>query len=225
MFSFIVGVNILVPGRQDPLNLTVHILCSSFDLPARALVQNFNQFNGAFGCGFCEQPGRSFQTEKGGTVRVFPYSLPFGPVRTKDSSIRHAKEAIKEHKVVRILLHAICVYVLIITAHVGRLFHLDRYNTLPIQLQVNGVKGPSWLSCLRSFNFINGMSVEYMHCALLGVSKLLLSLWTDSARCSNTIHDIRHAIQQLDNRMNRIKVTSSIRRKPRGISDLKHWKG
>ena len=116
-------------------------------------------------------------------------------------------------------------YVLIITAHVGRLFHLDRYNTLPIQLQVNGVKGPSWLSCLRSFNFINGMSVEYMHCALLGVSKLLLSLWTDSARCSNTIHDIRHAIQQLDNRINRIKVTSSIRRKPRGISDLKHWKG
>lgn len=64
-----------------------------------------------------------------------------------------------------------------------------------------------------------------MHCALLGVSKLLLTLWTDTARCSNTDHDIRYAVQQLDDRIKNIKVASSIRRKPRGISNLKHWKG
>ena len=62
------------------------------------------------------------------------------------------------------------------------------------------------------------MSVEYMHCALLGVSKLLLSLWTDPARCGGMLHDIRVCDD-------RIKVPSSIRRKPRTVSDLKHWKG
>ncbi len=97
-------IDVLVPGRKDPLKLTVHVICGSYDLPARALVQNFNQYNGAYGCGFCEQPGRSFQTQKGGTVRVFPYNLnsPNGPLRTNDSTTEHARQAISEHKVVRI---------------------------------------------------------------------------------------------------------------------------
>ncbi len=80
------------------------------------------------------------------------------------------------------------------------------------------MKGPSWLSCLKSFNYIEGMSVEYMHCALLGVSKLL---WTDVARCGGSLHDVRHAIPTLDKRIKNIVH----RPKPRGISDLKHWKG
>lgn len=69
------------------------------------------------------------------------------------------------------------------------------------------------------------MSVEYMHCALLGVSKLLLSLWTDCARCRDTHHDLRSAIPRLDKVLGGIKVPSVIRRKPRGLSDIKHWKG
>ncbi len=81
------------------------------------------------------------------------------------------------------------------------------------------------LACIRSLDFVNGISVEYMHCALLGVSKLLLTLWTDSTRCSNTVHDLRYAMPLLDRRINNIKIPSSIRRKPRPISDLKHWKG
>ena len=64
-----------------------------------------------------------------------------------------------------------------------------------------------------------------MHCALLGVSKLLLSLWMDAARCSGTSHDLRADISLLDERISKIEVPSEIRRKPRGISDMKHWKG
>ena len=81
------------------------------------------------------------------------------------------------------------------------------------------------MSCLKSFDFVNGFSVEYMHCALLGVSKLLLNLWTNPARCRGTSHDLRSDIPYLDRCLGCVHVPSLIRRKPRGISDSKHWKG
>lgn len=37
------------------------LLASSFDLPAKCLFQNFNQFNGFFGCSVCEKPGEGKQ--------------------------------------------------------------------------------------------------------------------------------------------------------------------
>lgn len=69
------------------------------------------------------------------------------------------------------------------------------------------------------------MSVEYMHCALLGVSKLLMGLWTDPTRCRDTCHDLRRDIPQLNKLLSQVQVPSSIRRNPRAITDLKHWKG
>ena len=89
--------------------------------------------------------------------------------------------------------------------------------------QVKGVKGPSWLCRLKSFDFIKGMSLDYMHCALLGVSKLLLNLWTDTARCRSTNHNLHADVKILDERIAQITVPSEIRRKPRGISDMKGW--
>lgn len=50
-------------------------------------------------------------------------------------------------------------------------------------IQVMGVKGPTWLSCLKSLDLVRGMSHDYMHCGLLGLSKMLLGLWTDTAWC------------------------------------------
>ena len=87
------------------------------------------------------------------------------------------------------------------------------------------MKGPSWLSCLRSFDLVNGMSPDYMHCALLGVTKVLLKLWTDRTRSRDTIHDVHADIPVIDERMKRITVPTEIRRKPRGVGDVKHWKG
>ena len=42
------------------------------------------------------------------------------------------------------------------------------------------MKGPSWLCCIPEYNFIKGMSVDYMHCILLGITRLLLRLWMQS---------------------------------------------
>lgn len=74
------------------------------------------------------------------------------------------------------------------------------------------------MSCLKSLDFIKGFSVDYMHCALLGVSKLLLNLWTNPARCRNTDHNLIASIPVMDNRIKCIQVPSMINRKPRGLS-------
>ena len=110
LFHVIFCLGIDVSVADDSVicfKLTAHVICGSFDLPARALVQNFNQFNGSYGCNFCEQPGESFQTQKGGTVRVFPYDRisPTGPSTTSDECAKHARQAVAEHKVVSYLFY------------------------------------------------------------------------------------------------------------------------
>lgn len=81
------------------------------------------------------------------------------------------------------------------------------------------------MSCLTSFDLINGFSTDYMHCVCLGVSKALLSLWTTTSKCRNTQYDIRSSISIIDMHIKTIKIPSEIRRTPRGIKELKHWKG
>ena len=88
------------------------------------------------------------------------------------------------------------------------------------------MKGPSCLSCLRYFNPVWGFSVEYMHCIMEGVVKLLLSLWTDHTRSRGTLHDLEPHLHLIDDRIAQIQVPTEIPRKPRGIQEhLKKWKG
>ena len=100
------GVEVHPCGIKQPFQLTAHVVCCSCDLPARAIVQNFTQFNGVHGCNFCEQPGVSLRTERGGNVRVFPYDqhLPKGPSRTQLLNTQYAKRAVEQHSVVRFAL-------------------------------------------------------------------------------------------------------------------------
>ena len=82
--------------------------------------------------------------------------------------------------------------------------------------KVDGLKGPTWLMLLTSFDVPKGISPEYMHCACLGVSKLMISLWTNTTRCKQTPHDIH---------ISNIRTPTEITRKPRGLGDVQHWKG
>lgn len=91
--------------------------------------------------------------------------------------------------------------------------------------QVKGVKGPSWLFCLKSFDFIKGFSPDYMHCILLGTTKTLLQLWTVTTKCCQTDHDLHLLVPVIDEHIKQITVPTEIRRSPRGIKDVKHWKG
>ena len=71
-------------------------------MPARASALNIMQYNGIYGCNFCEQPGSTLRTEKGGNVHVFLYNVesPKGPMRTHVSQMRHARKAVEQDTVV-----------------------------------------------------------------------------------------------------------------------------
>ena len=63
------------------------------DAPARAMLLNFMQFNGSYGCHYCEHPGLSVM--KGdGHVRVFPIKFPIPPLRDSKTTLLHAVAAI-----------------------------------------------------------------------------------------------------------------------------------
>jgi hypothetical protein len=57
-------------GDQE-ITSTVNLLMVSVDTPARAMVQNFVQFNGAHGCSWCETSGRRIKKGRG-HVQVYP---------------------------------------------------------------------------------------------------------------------------------------------------------
>lgn len=90
------------PQEAEPFTLKAFLIGYSCDLPARAIVQNFMQFNGYHGCGFCEQPGKTITTRKGGHVHVFPYqkNSPKEPRRTHQGTLMNATLAVTQHTVV-----------------------------------------------------------------------------------------------------------------------------
>ena len=57
---------------------------------------------------------------------------------------------------------------------------LDAGQTVRQKAIINGVKGPSWLRKLTNYDIIDGTTIDYMHCVLLGVMRQLLSLWISS---------------------------------------------
>jgi len=106
----IAGIEVCPPSLQTSLQVKAYTICACFDLPARASALNVIQYNGEYGCSFCEQPGNSFRTERGGTIHVFPYqpSAPKGPVRTHKKQKGYARKAVEEQSVVIISVY-VCV--------------------------------------------------------------------------------------------------------------------
>ena len=99
--------------------------------------------------------------------------------------------------------------------------HSDAKKAVTQGSIVNGIKGPSWLMSLRYYNIIDGTAVDYMHCVLLGVTKLLLSLWFNSEHSTKPFY-IGRSVTKVDQRLEGIKPPSCITRKPRALS--KHRK-
>ncbi len=86
-----------------------------------------------------------------------------------------------------------------------------------------GVKGLSALHILPSFDIIQGVSIDYMHCVLEGVGKKLCSLWFGGG--AGLPYSISGSAELVDQRLRSIKPPYSITRTPRSIHSLKHWKG
>ena len=74
------------------------LLLGTCDLPAKAMVCNTMQFNGAFGCTRCLQRGETVKTKTGGHVHAYPFdeANPSGPQRTHAEFMTDAKKAIDQ---------------------------------------------------------------------------------------------------------------------------------
>ena len=82
------------------------VVCCTLDLPAKALVLSHMQFNGYYGCSFCQQPGQTTLTLGGGHVHVYPFdtSSPSGPEQRHDVVMQHASQALEQRQPVRIFV-------------------------------------------------------------------------------------------------------------------------
>ena len=88
---------------------------------------------------------------------------------------------------------------------------------------VYGVKGPSWISYFPHFDCVQGIAIDYMHGVLLGVQKLLLTLWF-SPKHKNRDFSISSKSDRLNYCLENIRPTLDITRLPRPITDMKYWK-
>ena len=87
-----------------------------------------------------------------------------------------------------------------------------------------GVKGPSWLSVVPDYNVVKGNVVDYMHCVLLGVTKMLLKLWFNSEH-SKEMWYCGTKVLEADSRLLQIKPPLTITRTPRSIQQHRaYWK-
>ncbi|XP_070201071.1 uncharacterized protein [Littorina saxatilis] len=87
-----------------------------------------------------------------------------------------------------------------------------------------GVKGPCFLMCLMYYNLVSGTCIDYMHGVLLGVTKLLLSLWFMPEH-SKKPFSLSSKLSTMDARMKALRPPNVIKRLPRSIQEhLKHFK-
>ena len=182
------GIECVSPERGK-FTCKGYLLAATADLPARSLLCNSIQYNGAFGCWKCLQSGQTASVGRGHT-RVFPFiaNSPKGPVRTPEK------------------------------------VHSDAMQAVGQRSPVNGVKGPSWLMCFPKFDIIQGIAIDYMHCLLLGVQKLLIKLWF-SKDMSGKKFSHYQSVAEVDNKLVSILPTINISRLPRSIAtDLQYWK-
>ena len=89
------GVQVCI--ELQPIQIKVALIGCCFDLPARCIALNTVQFNGKYGCNFCNQPGRTFRTSRRGHVHTYPYSHQL-PMRTQENWIQNAMEALQSCK-------------------------------------------------------------------------------------------------------------------------------
>lgn len=87
-------------GRATIKTTKVFTLICTSDAPARCAMQNFKQFNGKFGCGFCEQEGERVTKGKG-HCRIYPFDGQMAVERTFESCVQNAEEALSICKPVK----------------------------------------------------------------------------------------------------------------------------
>lgn len=81
--------------------------------------------------------------------------------------------------------------------------------TLKYVSYVCGFKAPSPLLQLPSFDVVNGIAIDTMHCVFLGVVKQLLGLWFNTKHSTQRWY-CGNSVEKVDKRLLEIKPPSVI---------------
>lgn len=141
------GFNIKYDEKE--INFLPMVTHCSCDLPAKAMMQEFVLYSGFYACGYCKHPG----------------------VSVNNGSKEERKN--KKGKTVRYIRKA----------NIGLRNHKETFLTMKKvsrSSQSKPIEGVKALSCMigfRNFDLIDGFSIDYMHCVLIGTMKKLLDFW------------------------------------------------
>ena len=100
MKALSIGIKCFAPGRGEFV-CKAFVMCGTADLPARSLLCNSNQYNGAYSCWKCLQKGGTAKVGKGHS-HIFPFmpDSPKEPPRTSKSLLKDAMQAVQDKKTV-----------------------------------------------------------------------------------------------------------------------------
>lgn len=89
---YVLGITVSTPRGVQ--NARAILLVASVDLPARAILMNMKQFNGEYGCLYCENPGTT--TPGKHLHRYWPRTA--SSIRNHDSLLENAVDAVQNKK-------------------------------------------------------------------------------------------------------------------------------
>ena len=170
------GVTMCSPDITDSFKCHARLLCGTYDLPAKAMVLNMMQFNGQFGwqCGCAHCTQSSKQFSTGERGTVHVYPYIQNSPGDPKCNSKNLERNAQEA--------------------------IDRDEL------VLGIKGPScsWLSMVPEYNVLAGNTIDYIHCVLLGVTRMILKLWFDSKHsqqlwyCGNHVKKVDSKLLQIN---------------------------
>ena len=167
-FSFLTkGIPITINGRQ--ILVQALLLSGVFDAPAKSEFLNHVQHTGFFGCPYCKEKGETCWTSNTGHKTIFPFNTDsisgHADSRTHQENVQFADQAQQK-----------------------RLATGKENN-------VYGVKGKTRSFYFPKFDVVKSVAIDYMHCILLGVVKMLMSLWSDGTLVTRSRKLIRRSRQ------------------------------
>ncbi|XP_065639823.1 uncharacterized protein LOC124815534 [Hydra vulgaris] len=92
--EYINGKLFETPLEINNIQVVIHIVGFVFDLPAVASIINHKQYNGEFGCHYCEHPGRTIE-RKHGSARIYSHSDTNYNLKTSEMYAIYARLAEK----------------------------------------------------------------------------------------------------------------------------------
>ena len=104
VFLLYVGVQILLDHQSATCKAKV--LCTTLDLPAKAKVLSFTQYNGRYGCTVCKEEGMVVRVGRGST-RVYQYTDQPAPIRNHEECSRFGQMALAQNEVYNYIMHTV----------------------------------------------------------------------------------------------------------------------